>query len=302
VLALAHGSVPLDVVGAAGRVRLGLVVLRRRRVGGYRKREQASRGDRCAAYRHIDTITVVRPARVVVSRSYKPDRVVGVVVALKAIYRWAMPRVDGLERNPTLNLETPARRGGRDRIVAPSVAAALLTALSDEDRPIWAAAMYAGLRRGELQALRWEDVELLDGVIHVRRGWDEVEGAIAPKTAASARRVPIPQVLAGHLEAAFKRLAGEFVFGPGGRPFDPRQLGDRAKAAWTGHHLEGLTLHECRHTYASFMIAAGANAKALSTYMGHSTIAITLDRYGHLMPGNEAEAAGLLDAYLARAL
>ena len=49
------------------------------------------------------------------------------------------------------------------------------------------------------------------------------------------------------------------------------------------------------------MIAAGVNAKALSTYMGHANIAITLDRYGHLMPGNEAEAAGLLDAYLTRA-
>ena len=43
------------------------------------------------------------------------------------------------------------------------------------------------------------------------------------------------------------------------------------------------------------MIAAGVNAKALSTYMGHSTITITLDRYGHLLPGNEREAAGLLD-------
>jgi integrase len=48
------------------------------------------------------------------------------------------------------------------------------------------------------------------------------------------------------------------------------------------------------------MIAAGVNAKALSTYMGHASISITLDRYGHLMPGNEEEAAGLLDAYLAR--
>ncbi len=57
-------------------------------------------------------------------------------------------------------------------------------------------------------------------------------------------------------------------------------------------------MHECRHTYASFMIAAGANAKALSTYLGHATIAITMDRYGHLMPGNEAEAAELLDAFL----
>lgn len=49
------------------------------------------------------------------------------------------------------------------------------------------------------------------------------------------------------------------------------------------------------------MIAADCNAKALSTYLGHATIALTMDRYGHLMPGNEAEAAGLLDAYLKRA-
>ncbi len=48
------------------------------------------------------------------------------------------------------------------------------------------------------------------------------------------------------------------------------------------------------------MIAAGVNAKALSTYMGHATISITLDRYGHLMPGNESEAAEMLEQYLAR--
>jgi hypothetical protein len=49
------------------------------------------------------------------------------------------------------------------------------------------------------------------------------------------------------------------------------------------------------------MIAAGVNAKALSTYMGHANISITPDRYGHLMPGNEDEAASLLDADLGRA-
>ena len=49
------------------------------------------------------------------------------------------------------------------------------------------------------------------------------------------------------------------------------------------------------------MIAAGVNAKALTTYMGHSSITITFDRYGHLMPGSEDEAAELLDAYLERA-
>jgi hypothetical protein len=49
------------------------------------------------------------------------------------------------------------------------------------------------------------------------------------------------------------------------------------------------------------MIAAGVNTKALSTYMGHSSITITLDRYGHLLPGNEAEAATLFDAWLRHA-
>jgi hypothetical protein len=48
------------------------------------------------------------------------------------------------------------------------------------------------------------------------------------------------------------------------------------------------------------MIAAGVNAKALSTYMGHASVAITFDRYGHPMPGSEVEAAELLDSYLAR--
>lgn len=63
---------------------------------------------------------------------------------------------------------------------------------------------------------------------------------------------------------------------------------------------ERLRLHQARHTYASFMIAAGVNAKALSAFMGHSSIKVTFDLYGHLMPGAEAEAAALLDGFLDR--
>ena len=59
-----------------------------------------------------------------------------------------------------------------------------------------------------------------------------------------------------------------------------------------------LRLHQARHSYASFMIAAGVNAKALASYMGHSSIKVTFDLYGHLMPGSEAEASSLLDGYL----
>jgi integrase len=81
---------------------------------------------------------------------------------------------------------------------------------------------------------------------------------------------------------------------------NPSAVARRAERLWIEAGLETLTLHEARHTFASLMIAAGVNAKALSVYMGHATISITLDRYGHLLPGNEEEAAALLDAYLDR--
>ncbi len=62
--------------------------------------------------------------------------------------------------------------------------------------------------------------------------------------------------------------------------------------------LNPIGLHEARHTFASLMIAARVNVKALSRLYGPRGISITLDRYGHLLPGNEQEAAGLLDTYL----
>ena len=84
------------------------------------------------------------------------------------------------------------------------------------------------------------------------------------------------------------------------RPMGHSALVKRLKKRWTKAGLEPLKLHEGRHTFASLLIAAGANAKAITTYMGHSSIQVTYDRYGHLMPGSEAEVAGLLDTYLAR--
>lgn len=59
--------------------------------------------------------------------------------------------------------------------------------LPEADRPIWACAFFAGLRRGELQGLRWEDVDLAAGTIRIRQTWDAEEGPIAPKSAAGVR-------------------------------------------------------------------------------------------------------------------
>jgi integrase len=224
------------------------------------------------------------------------------ILPVRAIYRRAVSRGEVMV-NPTSGLEIPVARGKRDRIAPPDECALLLAALKSEDRPLWACAMFGGLRRGELMALRVEDVDLGAGVIHVRRGWDGVEGEIATKSGRD-RRVPIPLILRDYLDEHLLSLDWKegLVFGATAtRPFTLSATARRAQRAWKKAKLAPITLHECRHTFASLMIAAGVNAKALSTYMGHSTITITLDRYGHLMPGNEAEAASLLDAYLLRA-
>lgn len=237
-----------------------------------------------------------------VASGIAPATIGTTIGALGAIYGRAVHR-DELEVSPTLGVRVPAARNGRERFATPQEAELLLDALPVADRPLWATALYAGLRRGEVMALRWSDVDLKAGTIHVTRSWD-VEHGPGDTKSRNRRAVPIIALLREYLAA--QRLAqppgGELCFGPDGhQPFHPDNLQKRADKAWAATGLERVTLHDCRHTFASLAIAAGVNAKSLSTYMGHSTVAITLDRYGHLMPGNEAEAAGLLDAYLSGA-
>ena len=123
------------------------------------------------------------------------------------------------------------------------------------------------------------------------------------KSRAGRRKVPITAALRDHLMDHNLRGGGEgLAFARAdGRPFSGTALRFRALRAWKAAGLVSITPHECRHTFASVWIAAGVNIKALSTFMGHANIAITLDHYGHLMPGPEDEAIELVDAYLARA-
>ena len=172
---------------------------------------------------------------------------------------------------------------------------------------MWATALYAGLRYGELRALRWENVDLARGSIRVSESWDDRDGLIEPKTRTSRRAVPIPaalrEALLDHKISATATDDSRLVFAtPTGRPFAANVVYRRADKAWASAGLPGrLRLHQARHSYASFMIAAGINAKTLSTYMGHSSIKVTFDTYGHLMPGSEAEVAERLSSYLSLA-
>ena len=230
-----------------------------------------------------------------------PSTVKNALKPLRVIYRRALARSE-VAINPTTALELPAARGRRQRIADPAEAAALLEALPPADRAHWALALYGGLRRGEIWALRWEDVDLEAGVIHVRRSWDPKAGEIEPKSAAGTRRVPIASVLRRILIEHKLRQGGDaatrIVLDVDGKLKHSTTLTERAHKVWRKAGLEPIGLHECRHTFASLMIAGGVNAKALSTYIGHASISITMDRYGHLMPGSEGEAARKLDDYL----
>jgi integrase len=183
-----------------------------------------------------------------------------------------------LAANPTLGLELPKVTGRRDRVAAPDEAARLLAALPQTERALWATALFAGLRLGELQALSWENVERGKGLIHVVRAFDEKSRVfVAPKSRAGARKVPIVAELRDQLltHKARTRDSG-LVFGRAETlPFSTSTTDRRAKRAWAKAELAPIGLHECRHTFASILIAAGVNAKALSTYLGHSSIQIT---------------------------
>ena len=137
------------------------------------------------------------------------------------MYRRAVARGE-VAHTPTLRIEKPAVRSKVKQIATPAEAARLLDALDRDDRPVWATALYAGLRRGELVALRWEDVDLATGLIRVRRGWDAVESEIAPKSRQGRRDVPIPAVLRDHLVEHRMRSTGE------GRVFAARPAGQNA--------------------------------------------------------------------------
>lgn len=232
-----------------------------------------------------------------------PSTIRNTVNAARSLYRQALS-LDTVVIDPTKGLALPAIRGARDRVVPPAAGVVLLAALPTADRALWGVAMYAGLRRGELLALRWRDIDLSGGTIAVRRSWDpgaKVFGS--PKSKAGTRVVPLvarlrPLLAAQHLASADTDPDALVFPGRGGNPLSPHTVAARARRAWQAAGLDRVTLHECRHTYASLMIAAEVNMKQLSTWMGHSTITITLDRYGHLLPGAEADGAAKLDRFL----
>jgi len=258
-------------------------------------------GAKLARVRHRDVQAL---ADRMLAAGHDPSTVRNALMPLRTIYRRAV-RLGDVATNPVSGVSLPAAPGRRDRVASPVEAAMLIAAVRPSDQALWGAAFYAGLRLGELRALKWSDVDLEHGVIRVERALDQKGATIAPKSRAGRRMVPVPAVLRKLIAAHRLLSVGEgYVFGSSLlTPFTATAVHRRARLRWSKVEPKRLTpigLHEARHTFASMAIAAGVNAKALTTYMGHSSIQVTYDRYGHMMPGNEQEAAGLLDTYLER--
>lgn len=219
------------------------------------------------------------------------------ITALRVVLRWATARGE-IPANPVNGLRLPASRGRRDRVADRQEAERLLAALPPFERTLYGVALYAGLRRGELAGLRWSDVDLAGGVLRVERSWDFVAREfVAPKSGAGVRVVPITdrlrELLVEHgLET--RASGNKLVFGP----FTVRAVAKRADDAFEAAGERRITLHECRHSYASMSVAAGVEPKELQTSMGHASIGITMDRYAHLFPTSVDSLRRKLDDYL----
>ena len=175
--------------------------------------------------------------------------------------------------------------------------------------------LFSGLRRSEALALTWSNLDLDLCVLSITQTLHKLSGGKyviqPPKTRKSRRQVTMPPSLALLLgdyreQVETQRFLlgkpltdSDFVFARSdGAPLDPSTVTHVFHKIAQRARLEGLRLHDLRHSYTSIMIAAGVNIKAISQSLGHANIGITLDTYGHLLPGMGRTAAERFDKLL----
>ncbi len=149
-------------------------------------------------------------------------------------------------------------------------------------------ALYAGLRIGEVCALSWDDIDLDDGIIHIRhtvitcRGENGLQTVIdTPKTKASVRDIPIAPMLLDHLKEMKGFAASRYVVSAKGSFVSTRTFDYRYKRILKELEIQRINFHALRHTFATRCIEAGVDAKSLSRILGHSDVTITLNSYVH---------------------
>ena len=163
-------------------------------------------------------------------------------------------------------------------------------------------AMYTGIRIGELCALRWEDIDLKNGLLFISRTMQRVkqfeEGGKTkvevnpPKSQSSVRRIPIPLAVLTNLQNCACCKKGYVIRGKKQEFAEPRTLQYRLEAILSECEIPRFNFHKLRHAFASVCLMQGFDFKSLSELMGHSSIQTTLNIYVH---SNEARKKALME-------
>ena len=165
------------------------------------------------------------------------------------------------------------------------------------------------MRQGELFALHWEDVDLDNAVLSVRRTLREIGKLLElgePKSKAGIRSIQLPQAAVNALRSHKDRMESE---GHGDAPlvFCDTRGGFLRKSNFRQYEFIPLLksagvpvirFHDLRHTHATLMLTKGVHPKIVQSRLGHSQISMTMDTYSHVLPSLDAEAAKQMDSIL----
>jgi len=224
-------------------------------------------------------------------------------------------RWDSVSRN-VARLSRPLKTTRTEgRTLTPEQARLLLETLEGHrNEALYALMLSTGLRRGEALGLQWKDLDEKTGVLTVRRQLTREEGELVTsdtKTARSRRAVNLPATMITALKAhktrqASDRLALGEVWQPTGyifttsigTPIDPRNLNREFKVICRKAGLGDWHPHELRHSAASLMLARGVKLQVVSEVLGHASIRMTADVYGHILSPDRQAAADAMNATL----
>lgn len=172
--------------------------------------------------------------------------------------------------------------------------------------PFFLCAFRTGMRLGELLGLRWGDVDWNGRFIDVKRSYKK--GKIGPTKTGRSRRVDMSDQLAAALkdihdsrkviDGPGESTATEIIFQRNGKPMEQGFIRRVFKTILTKAELKHRRVHEARHAFASHLLSQGVSPVYVKEQLGHTSIQMTVDIYGHLIPGSNREAVNLLDTRL----